>query len=106
MAKKRTLELDAVERRELERIRDTHGQAYMRERAAALLKIADGQSAYAVSVGGLLKPRAPDTVYRWLDRYEAEGIGGLVIRPGRGRKPAFSPSAPKCRRSSDGTAAP
>jgi transposase len=41
---------------------------------------------------GLLRPRQPDTVYAWLDRYRAEGIAGLTIRPGRGRKPAFSPS--------------
>ena len=91
MPRKRSLELDEAARTELEHIRDTERQPYMRERAAAILKIADGQTAYAVAVGGLLKPRDPDTVYRWLDRYEAEGIDGLLIRPGRGRKPAFSP---------------
>jgi transposase len=66
----------------------------MRERAAALIKIGDGQSAYEVARSGLLKPRDVDTLYAWLDRFEEEGIDGLSIRPGRGRKPAFSPSDP------------
>ena len=71
-----------------------HPKAYLRERAAAILKIASGTAPYAVATAGLLFPRAPDTVYRWLDRYDAEGLDGLRIKPGRGRKPAFSPSAP------------
>ena len=37
-----TLELKADQRRELERTRDRDKRAYMREYAAALLKIADG----------------------------------------------------------------
>ncbi len=28
----------------------------------------------------------------WIDRYQSEGLAGLVVRKGRGRKPAFSPS--------------
>jgi hypothetical protein len=31
--------------------------------------------------------------YAWLDRYQATGCRGLKVHPGRGRKPAFSPSA-------------
>jgi len=40
----------------------------------------------------LLKRRDPDSVYTWLNRYGEQGFAGLVIQPGRGRKPAFSPS--------------
>lgn len=69
--------------------------AYLRERAAAILKVADGLVAAEVARTGLLRPRDPDTVYRWLDRYATEGIAGLTVRPGRGRKPAFSPCAPR-----------
>jgi len=87
MAERRTLELSESARDELTRIRNTDKLAYMRERAGALLKIADGQSPHAVAVAGLLRPRDPDTVYAWLDRYEDEGLDGLRIRPGRGRKP-------------------
>jgi transposase len=46
-----------------------------------------------VGLHRLLKHRRPDTVYEWVRRYRAEGIGGLAVKPGRGRKPAFSPSA-------------
>lgn len=83
--------LSADERRCLVVLRDTGAKAYLRERAGALLKIADGQSAAAVARTGLLRPRQPDTVYRWLARYRAEGIAGLRDRPGRGRKPAAYP---------------
>jgi transposase len=30
------------------------------------------------------------TIYTWMDRWESEGISGLMIRPGRGRKPKLS----------------
>ena len=78
----------------LERMRATDPRPYVRERAAALLKIADvehPQSARQVARSGLLKPREPDTVYAWVRRFQAHGVAGLLILPGRGRKPAFSP---------------
>lgn len=87
------LNLSAGEREELEVMRKRGERPYMRERAAALLKIAAGESGLRVARQGLLKPRTPRTVYRWVHRYQKEGIEGLEIRVGRGRKPAFSPSA-------------
>jgi len=92
MVKRLTLTLDPEEHAALVALRDRGPKAYLRERAAALLKIAAGESAHHVARHGLLKPRDPDSVYGWLHRYQAEGIAGLTIRPGRGRKPAFSPS--------------
>jgi hypothetical protein len=94
MALRRTLSLTAEQRGKLARLRDTGAKPHLRERAAALIKIGDGLSAYEVARSGLLKPRDVDTIYAWLDRFEEGGIDGLDIRPGRGRKPAFSPSAP------------
>ena len=91
MPKLRTIKVTAAEKRELETIRDSHEKSYMRERAAAILKMSEGQSPHYVATGGLLKNRDPDTVYSWLDRYESEGVAGLQIKQGRGRKPAFSP---------------
>jgi transposase len=91
MPKLRTLKLTAEEKAKLETVRDSHEKSYMRERAAALLKVNEGQSAHVVASQGLLKKRDPDTVYDWLDRYECEGLAGLQIKAGRGRKPAFSP---------------
>ncbi len=89
-----TLELTPEQRQALEDVRDHHEKPYMRERAAALLKIAGGMSGRQVALHGLLKPRCPDTIYAWVRRYQAEGIAGLLVRAGRGRKPAFSPSVP------------
>jgi transposase len=85
------LVLSSAERRELERVRDHDPEPYLREKAAAMLKIAAGQSGRDVALHGLLKHRRPDTVYDWVRRYRAAGIAGLRVQPGRGRKPAFSP---------------
>ena len=89
---RRQLVLSETERRELVQLRDHARQPYQRERAAALLKIAEGMPAARVARQGLLRPRDPDTVYAWLDRDQATGVEGLKVHPGRGRKPAFSPS--------------
>jgi len=78
---------------QLAHLRDASPKPYLRERAAALLKIASGMSAAQVARRGLLRPRQPDTVYRWLNAFVAQGIEGLKVKPGAGRRPAFFPSA-------------
>ncbi len=93
---RRMVVLDESTRRALERIRDTAPKGFQRERAAAVLKVAQGMPAYIVAADLLYKPRARSTVCEWLDRFETEGIEGLLgIRPGRGRKPAFPPRGPR-----------
>ena len=77
MAQRRRLDLSEEQEGELIELRDQTKEEYVRERCAALLKIAADQSAHWVALHGLLKPRDPDTIYRWLDIYEAEGIAGL-----------------------------
>ncbi len=77
MAQRRKLNLSTEQKKELSELRDQTKQEYVRERCAALLKIAEGQSAHWVALHGLLKARDPDTVYNWLDIYEAEGLAGL-----------------------------
>ena len=89
----RAFALTSTERQTLEELRDHGPKAYLRERAAALLKVDAGMSPARVAREGLLRPRKPDTVYAWLDRFTMRGLAGLVIQRGRGRKPAFSPSA-------------
>jgi len=88
----REMPLTDAERRELIQVRDHDPKPYLRERAAAILKVADGMPAAQVACHGLLRPHKPDTVYTWLDRFLIDGIAGLRILPGRGRKAAFSPS--------------
>lgn len=89
------LELNEAEREKLEDIRNHDKRPYMRERAAALLKIADGHSGYQTARNLLNRPHWQDTIYDWVKRFQAEGVEGLKIRTGRGRKPSFFPSAPK-----------
>lgn len=91
MPAKLKLSLSEAQIQELEELRDHAPKPYLRERAAAILKIAEGQSGRQTALQGLLKRHAPDTVYNWVRRYRAEGKTGLEIRSGRGRKPAFSP---------------
>jgi hypothetical protein len=86
--RKRALVLSEAERTTLEQARDHHPLAYVRERAAALLRVNAGEAAYHVAVTGLLKPRDPDTLYHWLNLYERQGVAGLRL-PRRGRR--FSP---------------
>lgn len=78
MARLRRVNLSEAERAELIEMRDTTKYEYVRERCAAVLKIADGQTAHAVAQQGLLRPRDPDTVYAWLNLYASGGCAGLV----------------------------
>jgi hypothetical protein len=72
-----------------------HPTPSVREKCAAVLKVIAGIPAHQVAVGGYgLRRRDPDTVYSWIERAEAAGIAGLEVAEGRGRKPAFFPSAP------------
>jgi len=103
---RRTLSVTAEQHRELTALERHHPKPYVRERAAALLKIAAGAVPAQVAASGVLQPRDPDTIYAWLDRYQAEGVAGLLIRPGRGRRPAFSPSPPGCGQRPDRGPAP
>jgi hypothetical protein len=78
---------------ELEQVRDHHPLAYVRVKAAGILKVRQGQSMRQVAKSGLLKSVRRETVKAWIVRYQHEGVAGLLVQPGRGRKPAFSPCA-------------
>ena len=94
MSRTCTLVLTPRQRRALARVRDRSPVAHLREKAAALLKVADGWRVRDVARLGLLRPRSRNTVAAWVARYRARGLAGLRVRPGRGRKPAFSPLRP------------
>jgi transposase len=89
------IELSETQRSELEDLRDHSKLPYLRERAAAILKIADGHSGRETARTLLNRAHWQDTIYEWVKRYQVQGVAGLKIRSGRGRKPAFSPSASK-----------
>jgi transposase len=91
MVRQVKLEIPEYSRITLTEMRNHHPKPYMRERAAVLLKVADGGQLKAIAREGLLRPRDPDTLGRWVKRYQAQGLAGLYNQPGRGRKPAFFP---------------
>ena len=96
MARPLQVNLSEEQREELVDVRDRHKKPYMREKAAAVLKVAgppgeDGQSARQVARSGLLRERRPKTVRGWIHAWKEEGIEGFVVEEGRGQKPAFSP---------------
>jgi hypothetical protein len=93
MGRRRRIVISDEQRTQLLQLRDKASKPYLRERAAAILKIADGTPLLLVASQGLLRKRDYNTLSAWLDRFESEGTAGLTIRRGRGRKPAFSPSA-------------
>lgn len=86
----RTILLTAAEETTLVEARDHHPVPYARERAAAVLKVAAGWSVRRVAAEGLLRPRRPETVGEWVDRYLERGVVALGVRPGRGRKPVYA----------------
>jgi len=89
------IELAPAQVQELEQVRDHHPKAYVRSKAAGILKVWSGASRRQVARSGLLKPVRRETVQRWIARYQQQGVNGLLVQQGRGRKPAFSPSAPE-----------
>jgi hypothetical protein len=94
MCRRRKFVLTDRQRRALTRVRDRHPKPHLREKAAALLKVAAGWDIREVAARGLLRPRSRNTVASWLRHYEARGLAGLRVAKGRGRKPAFSPLGP------------
>ena len=94
MSRGRVVPLSAEQRGELLRLRDHHPLPYVRERCAAILKVAGGEPVRRVELARLLRPSSEETVGAWIDRYLAEVQAGLAVRKGRGRKPAFSPLRP------------
>jgi hypothetical protein len=86
------IELSPAQVAELSFIRGRHPKPYVRERAAAILKLHAGEHIEDIATTGLLKRHEPETVSGWAKRYLAEGARGLLVKPGQGRKPSFSPS--------------
>lgn len=91
MPKRYYIELSEEEREQLERWTRNPPRPYLRYRARAILRVAAGEPICKVAPSLRIRVHR-NTVSEWVRRFLAEGIEGLKIRPGRGRKPAFSPS--------------
>src|ERR1700682_4652128 len=92
LPKRLQISLSEQQRGELREARDHHEKPSMREKAAAILKIAEERlPAVEVAKHRLLKRRDDNTVRSWLKRSLHDGLAGLLVHTRRGRKPAFSP---------------
>lgn len=92
MPKVYRIKLSDAQTAELKKAVRTHPKPYVRERATGILKVADGNSLRQVAYHQLLTRHAPETVKGWCESYLAGGLDALLVKKGRGRKPAFSPS--------------
>jgi transposase len=79
------MNLTADQRAELERESKKGHPAHVRVKALALLNIADGRTVTAVAAIFRISRQA---LYDWQKRYAADGVAGLGVRPGRGRRSA------------------
>jgi transposase len=59
---------------QLQRAARTHNKPAIRERAAAILKVVNGQSVDEVAQHGLLVRRHRSTVYNWIETYFSHGL--------------------------------
>jgi hypothetical protein len=69
-----------------------HGpKADLRERAAVLLAVARATAIRQAAQRAGLTAHDADTVWAWVARDQTQGVAGVWIRAGRGRKPAALP---------------
>lgn len=81
--------LTPEERSELEqRLRPTTTSLGLARRCRAILEVADGLPLVEVA---RLVDLTEKHVRKWVRRFLADRLAGLRDRPGRGRKPVFSP---------------
>lgn len=86
----RYIELEEESRKKLEYEYSHHAKHYFRQRCHALLLSDKGVKVPDIS--SLLGVRTR-TIYEWMNRWESQGLEGLLISSGRGRKPLLSISA-------------
>lgn len=100
MPKRIRIHLSEADRTQLERWAKSPPRSYLRYRAQAILEIADGKPVYQIAKQLKLRVHRT-TVSIWAQRYLAEGVSGLRVKPGRGRKAGFSPSGGATSQGSD-----
>jgi transposase len=94
MGKIRVVELKEKERQALEEgLRNGKSHAFRKNCQLVLLK---STARTSKEMGRILQMNAV-TVNNWVKRYEAAGIEGLRVKPGRGRKPVLDAVADKAK---------
>jgi transposase len=81
--------LTESQRQELEHLYKTSPKHVVRKNCHAILLKSEGRTSKDV---GQIVGMTDVSVNSWLRRYKTEGISGLMIKPGRGRKPMMEQS--------------
>ncbi len=85
------LTVSAAQRYELESWqRSTIVRAGLARRGRLILLLADGRSVSDVALQVAMGRRH---IYKWVERFQVQGLQGLYDKPGRGRKPVFPPKS-------------
>ncbi len=83
----RFIHLTESERNTLQEAYENHSKFHVRQRAHTLLLSDNNVNIKEISELFALRTR---TIYSWMNRWERMGISGIMIFPGRGRKPQLS----------------
>jgi putative transposase len=80
--------IEGLKQYDFDKLSRTVGNPRERKRYLAFAHIQDGKNFTEVSKIVRVKLR---TLMNWVEKFRAEGIEGLLDRPGRGANPHFSP---------------
>lgn len=69
--------------------RKKHKKSHVRDRSHAILLSDEGKD--VLFIANLFKVRTR-TIYEWFNRWKANGIMGLMLKPGRGCKAKLNPA--------------
>lgn len=96
MPKRYQIMLTEPERQKLENWVKNPPRPYLRERARAILKVSEGETIQATAQ--TLRVRIHrNAVSEWVQRFLSQGLEGLKVKAGRGRKAIFSPAGKRSR---------
>lgn len=86
MGKIRTVELSSDEKQSLEKGYHSGKSHAFRKRCQLILLKSQGRTSKDV---GQIIGMNPISVNNWVNRFQVEGLEGLITKPGRGRKPVL-----------------
>jgi transposase len=90
MPKRYEIMLTKPEKQKLEGWVKNPPSPYLRERARAILKVSQGETLQATAEKLRVRVHR-NAVSGWVKRFLSDGLDGLKIKRGRGRKSVFSP---------------
>ena len=82
----RKIDLSTIDRTMLEEANMNHPKAHVRNRCKAILMSDQGFKVKEIARCFSVRTR---TIYDWMNKWNSKGYLGLIILPGRGKKPTL-----------------